>query len=81
MRRIAGDRVVLIRQRREGAGRLLGDLWRHSLLDPRMHRAAVAFPQVEGWRRLHLFSIVETLSIVTTLEKLRVLCGGRAYRG
>ncbi len=81
VKRIAGDRVVLIRQRREGTKRLLGDLWRHSVLDPRVHRQALSFPQLVGWQRVQMAALVEVLSLATTLEKLRVLGGGQAFRG
>ena len=81
-RRLAGDKVVLLRQKKEGAARLAADLYQYSILNPRVHLCALFFPKLKGFsRRLEMFAVVEFISFANTAEKIRVLLGGGAYRG
>jgi len=81
-RRLAGDKVVLLRQNKAGPARLVWDLYRYSILNPGVHLYALFFPKLTGVsRRVKMFALMEVLSLVNTAEKIRVWCGGGAFRG
>jgi hypothetical protein len=82
VRRIAGGRMLLLKKQRDTAGKLLADLYRYSVFNPRMQRYALCFPRVQGpGLRVRMFLLVEFLSLVNSAEKIRVLLGGGSYRG
>jgi GT2 family glycosyltransferase len=82
VRRIAGGRTLLLKKQRKSTGELVGDIYRYSVLNPRIQRYALCFPHVRGWGlRWRMFFLVEFLSLVNSAEKLRVLLGGGSYRG
>ncbi len=81
-RRLAGDKVVLLRQQKVGAARLAWDLYRYSVLNPGVHLYALFFPKWMNLSlRLRMFALMEVLSVANTAEKIRVWCGSDAFRG
>jgi glycosyltransferase involved in cell wall biosynthesis len=82
VRRIAGGRMLLLKRQGATFGSLAADVYSYCVLNPRMQRYALFFPKIRGLRlRIHMFFLVEILSLANTAEKVRVLCGGKSYRG
>jgi glycosyltransferase involved in cell wall biosynthesis len=80
--RLVGGRMTLLRRERPGAGAVLADLRKLSLLDPRVYAVAFGDPRARGpGRRLHFAGVVLLVSLATTGEKLRLLLGGQPSRG
>jgi glycosyltransferase involved in cell wall biosynthesis len=81
-RRIVGGQIVLLKK--QGAPRrdVWANFYRHSMLNPHVHAFAFCFPKVPpGLTRLRFAALVETLSVIASAEKCRVLLGGAAFRG
>jgi len=71
-----------MRKQKESVGKFVVEVFRYSFLNPRMHRYALSFPGVKGAvARVRIFFLVEFLSWVNPVERLRVLLGGNSYRG
>ena len=82
VRRTAGDKIVFMKKRRETIAAFLRDLFRFSPLSPLVHGTALVFPNARGLgQRIHLFFLVELLCLAATFERLRMLLGGKGYRG
>lgn len=81
VKRSAGDRMSLARTKSRFSVRLLGDLVQWSFLDPRTLVAMFRFARRLRGQRFKVIGFGLWMSIISTSEKLRVLCGGAAYRG
>jgi hypothetical protein len=82
MRRISGGRMLLLKKQGEPVGKLLRDIYRYSVFNPRIQRYAFCFPNVRGAElRFRMFLLIEFLSLANSAEKIRVLLGARSYRG
>jgi len=82
MRRIAGGRALLLRKDGESPRRLAADIYRYSVLNPRIQRYALRFPGIRGaGPRFRMFFLIEFLSLANSFEKIRVLLGAPSYRG
>ncbi len=82
VRRIAGDKITLIKKQRGSILNLVVDVLRYSILNPRVHIYAARSPKIKGLsNKIRMFLIVESLSFVNTFEKCRVLLGGYTTRG
>jgi len=81
-RRLVGGRMQLLRRSRPSLRAVLADLRKVSLLDPRVYKVAFGDPRATGVRRrLNLIGVLLLVSLVTTAEKLRIICGGEPARG
>jgi len=84
-RRIIGGRVILMRKKRSNIRfwwRFSRSLLQSSILNPQVHGYALQGPQIKGiFSRIHFFFLVELLSVLTTFERLRLVLGGKPYRG
>jgi len=81
-RRLAGGRTVLLMREKEPVGHLVADIYRYSILNPRVHRYAFRFPNIKDpIQKLKMFFLVEFLSLANTFEKIRALLGAGSYRG
>jgi glycosyltransferase involved in cell wall biosynthesis len=82
VRRIAGGRTLLLKKQGASGRKLLSDIYRYSVFNPRIQRYAVAFPNLRGLGlRLRMFLLIEFLSLANSAEKIRVLLGAGSYRG
>lgn len=81
-RRTAGDKIVMMRKEQAALGAFARDLFRYCVLSPTVHRTALVFPRTATLaQRIHLFGLVEVLCFAATLERVRMLVGGRGFRG
>jgi glycosyltransferase involved in cell wall biosynthesis len=81
-RRLVGGRLDLLRRSKPGPAEILADLRKISLLDGRLYRVIFGDPRAKGMnRRMRLFGAGVLVAVVTTAEKLRILCGGSPSRG
>jgi glycosyltransferase involved in cell wall biosynthesis len=83
-RRIVGGRVTLAKMKKNRLRRLVRivrDIQAQSFLSLKVHKYALFAPEVTGLvPRLQFFCLVETMSLVSTCEQLRVAFGGEPCR-
>ncbi len=81
-RRLVGGRMLLLKRSRPTLGQILADLRKVSLLDGQVYRVVFGDPRARGFGpRLRLVAAGFLVSVITTLEKIRLWCGGETTRG
>lgn len=80
-RRVSVGRLIQLKKQKAPWAARARELWRQSLLDPALHRLAFTRSGVPRQQRLKLLFAFQLVSAVCTWEKVKVLCGGRAFRG
>lgn len=80
-RRVAGGKLVLMKKEQTPLSVFAIDLFRHSVLDPQIHKLAFGRTGIGPWMKLKLWAVITRVSLACTWEKIQVHLGRRAYRG